>query len=198
MRSKLSYILIAILVVLGVTGLVVSLAVNDTYNVFEFEHADTGELGSISFDKAGYSCTYDDDVIYIKKHGDVVFKCSPDTEDGFNYWKSYDSLSTELISSQVENIGYHRIHYVVTEETLKEYKDAVTSFRNGYTDEQLEEMGIVIKDSELDIEAIGGTCDIYLYYIELLNSDSKTYFYLETVDSDPHTEDFLNINFSIK
>lgn len=205
-KTKKSSILIPVIVTLVVICFICIVAIVVTskdskygYNPFEFYFQDTGEVGVIAFDSKEYTCTKDEeDYILIKKNDDLVFKGTLDTEDGFNNWKNYDYLGVEITSKEVDNIGYHCIHYVVDEQTLEEYKESIESFKNGYTDEQLEEMGIVVDGSALDIDSIGGEQDIYLYYVEMRDKDAKTYFYFETLESDNHLEDFLNINFAIK
>lgn len=205
-KTKKSSILIPVIVALVTICFICIVAIIVTskdskygYNPFEFYFQDTGEVGVIAFDSIEYTCTKDDeDYLLIKKSGDLVFKGTLDTEDGFNNWKNYDYLGVEITSKEVDNIGYHCIHYVVDEQTLEEYKESIESFKNGYTDEQLEEMGIVVDGSALDIDSIGGEQDIYLYYVEMRDKDAKTYFYFETLESDNHLEDFLNINFTIK
>lgn len=205
-KTKKSSILIPVIVTLVMICFICVIAIIVTsknskygYNPFEFYFQDTGEVGVIAFDSKEYTCTKDDeDYLLIKKNGELVFKGTLDTEDGFNNWKNYDYLGVEITSKEVDNIGYHCIHYVVDEQTLEEYKESIESFKNGYTDEQLEEMGIVIDGSALDIDSIGGEQDIYLYYVEMRDKDAKTYFYFETLESDNHLEDFLNINFTIK
>lgn len=205
-KTKKSSILIPVIVTLVMICFICVIAIIVTsknskygYNPFEFYFQDTGEVGVIAFDSKEYTCTKDEeDYILIKKNGDLVFKGTLDTEDGFNNWKNYDYLGVEITSKEVDNIGYHCIHYVVDEQTLEEYKESIESFKNGYTDEQLEEMGIVVDGSALDLDSIGGEQDIYLYYVEMRDKDAKTYFYFETLESDNHLEDFLNINFAIK
>lgn len=205
-KTKKSSILIPVIVTLVAICFICIVAIVVTskdskygYNPFEFYFQDTGEVGVIAFDSKEYTCTKDEeDYILIKKNGDSVFKGTLDTEDGFNNWKNYDYLGVEITSKEVDNIGYHCIHYVVDEQTLEEYKESIESFKNGYTDEQLEEMGIVVDGSALDLNSIGGEQDIYLYYVEMRDKDAKTYFYFETLESDNHLEDFLNINFAIK
>ena len=205
-KTKKSSILIPVIVTLVTICFICIVAIVVTskdskygYNPFEFYFQDTGEVGVIAFDSKEYTCTKDEeDYILIKKNGDLVFKGTLDTEDGFNNWKNYDYLGVEITSKEVDNIGYHCIHYVIDEQTLEEYKESIESFKNGYTDEQLEEMGIVVDGSALDLDSIGGEQDIYLYYVEMRDKDAKTYFYFETLESDNHLEDFLNINFAIK
>lgn len=205
-KTKKSSILIPVIVTLVMICFICFIAIIVTsknskygYNPFEFYFQDTGEVGVIAFDSKEYTCTKDEeDYILIKKNDDLVFKGTLDTENGFNNWKNYDYLGVEITSKEVDNIGYHCIHYVVDEQTLEEYKESIESFKNGYTDEQLEEMGIVVDGSALDLDSIGGEQDIYLYYVEMRDKDAKTYFYLETLESDNHLEDFLNINFTIK
>lgn len=205
-KTKKSSILIPVIVTLVMICFICVIAIIVTsknskygYNPFEFYFQDTGEVGVIAFDSKEYTCTKDEeDYILIKKNGDLVFKGTLDTENGFNNWKNYDYLGVEITSKEVDNIGYHCIHYVVDEQTLEEYKESIESFKNGYTDEQLEEMGIVVDGSALDLDSIGGEQDIYLYYVEMRDKDAKTYFYFETLESDNHLEDFLNINFAIK
>lgn len=205
-KTKKSSILIPVIVTLVMICFICIVAIVVTskdskygYNPFEFYFQDTGEVGVIAFDSKEYTCTKDEeDYILIKKNDDLVFKGTLDTEDGFNNWKNYDYLGVEITSKEVDNIGYHCIHYVVDEQTLEEYKESIESFKNGYTDEQLEEMGIVVDGSALDLDSIGGEQDIYLYYVEMRDKDAKTYFYFETLESDNHLEDFLNINFAIK
>ena len=205
-KTKKSSILIPVIVTLVMICFICVIAIIVTsknskygYNPFEFYFQDTGEVGVIAFDSKEYTCTKDEeDYILIKKNDDLVFKGTLDTENGFNNWKNYDYLGVEITSKEVDNIGYHCIHYVVDEQTLEEYKESIESFKNGYTDEQLEEMGIVVDGSALDLDSIGGEQDIYLYYVEMRDKDAKTYFYLETLESDNHLEDFLNINFAIK
>lgn len=205
-KTKKSSILIPVIVTLVMICFICFIAIIVTsknskygYNPFEFYFQDTGEVGVIAFDSKEYTCTKDEeDYILIKKNDDLVFKGTLDTENGFNNWKNYDYLGVEITSKEVDNIGYHCIHYVVDEQTLEEYKESIESFKNGYTDEQLEEMGIVVDGSALDLDSIGGEQDIYLYYVEMRDKDAKTYFYFETLESDNHLEDFLNINFTIK
>lgn len=169
------------------------------YNAFEFYHEDSNEVGVIAFDTKEYTCTKgNEDYLHIKKNGKEIFKGTVDNKDSFDDWKNYDSLGVDITSKEVDNIGYHCIHYVVDESTLEKYKESIESFKNGYTDEQLKEMGIIVEGSELDLDAIGGTCDIYLYFVEIKDKESGTYFYFETLDSDAHLEDFLNMNFAVR
>lgn len=201
-RSVLIPVIMTLVMICFICIIAVIITIKDSkygYSPFDFYFQDTGEVGIIAFDSKEYTCTKDEeDYILIKKNGNLVFKGSFDTEESFNSWKNYQNLGVSITSKEVDNIGYHCIHYVVDEETLEEYKKSVDNFKNGYTDEQLKEMGIVVDNSILDIDAIGGEQDIYLYFVEIKDKKAKTYFYLETLDSESHLDDFLNINFVIK
>lgn len=190
-------LILAFSLIIGVVVVIGSSGKKYGENQLKVYAEDLKENFVISFKSKDYTCSVENsEYIHIYKDDKEIFKGTIDTKDGFENWKNYDSLGSVVASEQRDNIGYHCIHYVVTEESLEEYKEQVESFKNGYSDEQLKEMGIVVQDSALDIDSIGGAQDIYLYYIELNEGGKTLYFYLETLDSDMHEEDFDNINFN--